>query len=261
MDRPKARRERIRSTVRYYRTVAAHIEREHRGRADRGFWVRAGERHAGERVLEVGCGTGRVTSLLAPRVGPVVAVDLSPDMLRRARERFGSGAAVRLLRADVMQLPLRSGFDLAVGANGVFSHLLGDEQRLRALRQIRGRLRPGGTLLMDAFWLSRERRSECSAPGGDRRSRTVGQGPDALEVAEHWVCDPETARCLVRYRYRRPDGAVDEAESELRHWTREEVHRLLPEAGLRVTGTWGDYEGAGWSPASPRLVVRARRPE
>lgn len=261
MNSPEARKERIRSTVRYYRTVAAHIEREHRQRADRGFWLRAGERHAGARALEVGCGTGRVTALLAPRVGTVVAVDLSPHMLSRARDRFAPGAAVHLVRGDVLHLPLRRGFDLAVGANGVFSHLLRDRDRLRGLRQIRGRLRPGGTLLMDAFWLSRERRSECASPGGDRRSRTVGRGSDALEVAERWLCDPATARCRVRYRYRRPDGDIDEARSVLRHWTRDEVHRLFPEAGLRVTGTWGDYDGTGWSPDSPRLVVRARRPE
>lgn len=261
MSDPDRRRERIRSTVRYYRTVADHIEREHRERADRRFWIRAGDRHAGDRVLEVGCGTGRVTSLLAPRVGPVVAVDLSPDMLRRARDRFGPTASVHLVRADVLHLPLGPAFDLVVAANGVFSHLLRGEQRLRALRQVRSRLQPGGTVLVDAFWLSRERRSACARPGGDRRSRSVGRGTDALEVAEHWVCEPETARCRVRYRYRHADGSVDQAESVLRHWTRDEVHHLFPEAGLEVTATWGDYDRGGWSPDSARLVVRARRPE
>lgn len=263
MDSAASRRERIRSTVRYYRTVADHIEREHQDRADRSFWIRASEERApGARVLEVGCGTGRVTALLAPRAGSVVAVDLSPDMLRRARERFGAASSVYLLRADVLALPLGAAFDLAVAANGVFSHLLRDEQRLRALRQIRGRLRPGATLLVDAFWLSRDRRSRCVGPEGDRRRRSVGTGPDSLEVTERWVCDPESARCRVLYRYRdEPEGPIEEAESVLRHWTADEVHRLFPEAGLRVTATWGDYDRSGWGPNSRRLVVRARRPE
>lgn len=258
MSRGPSRRERIRDTVRYYRTVAPHIERELEGRPDRRFWARVGGDHPGARVLEVGCGTGRVTGLLAPRVADVTAVDLSPEMLGRARRRFSGRPSVSLVRADALALPLAPAFDLAVAANGVFSHLLEDEERLRALRQIRGRLRPGGGLLIDAFWLSRERRADCAPPAGDRRRRTIGDG--GLEVEEAWLCDPEDGRCRVRFRYRHPDGDVEEAETVLRPWTEGEVHRLLAEADLRVTATWGDYGRGGWTPDSTRLVVRARRP-
>lgn len=252
--------DRIRSTVGYYRAVAPHIERELTERPDRRFWTRIGEENSGARVLEVGCGTGRVTGTLAPRVRSVTAVDLSPDMLRRARRKFAPDGPVQLVRADVLDLPLRRGFDLAVAANGVFSHLLRDDERLRALRQIRERLRPGGTMLVDAFWMSRGRRSECSPPEGDRRSRTVAGEAGPLRVAERWLCDPESARCRVAYRYRHPDGSTERAESVLRFWTGPEVRRVFPGAGLQLTATWGDFERGGWSPDSERLVIRARRP-
>lgn len=261
MSSAPSRRERIRDTVEYYRTVAPHIERELEERPDRQFWIRIGEEHPGADVLELGCGTGRVTALISPRVGSVTAVDLSPDMLRRARDRFSSRSSVRLLRADVLALPLGAEFDLAAAANGVFSHLLHEEERLRALRQVRGRLRPGGEAVVDGFWLSRARRSECAAPAGDRRRRLLEESGAGLEVEETWRCDPESRRCRVRFRYRRPDGPVREATSVLRYWTQEEVHRLFPEAGLRVTATWGDYGRASWTPDSRRLIVRARRPE
>lgn len=258
MARGTSRRERVRDTIQYYRTVAPHIDRELEGRPDRRFWSRVGDDHPDARVLEIGCGTGRVTALLAPRVDRVAAVDLSPDMLRRARRRFSDRTPVSLVRADALALPLAPAFELAVAANGVFSHLLEDRERLRALRQIRGRLRPGGRLLVDAFWLSRERRAECAPPSGDRRRRSLGDdGPD---VEEAWLCDPDGRRCRVRFRYRHPEGEVEEAETVLRPWTKDEVRRLLPEAGLRITGIWGDYERAGWTAESPRLVVRARRP-
>lgn len=259
MARGPSRRERVRDTVRYYRTVAPHIERELEERPDRRFWSRVGAEHLGARVVEVGCGTGRVTDLLAPRVGSVAAVDLSPDMLRRARRRFSDRPSVRLVRADALALPLATAFDLAVAANGVFSHILEDGERLRALRQIRGRLRPGGTLLIDAFWLSRERRAECAPPSGDRRRRTLDA--DGLDVEETWLRDPASGRCRVRYRYRYPDGTAREAEAVLRPWEEGELRRLLSEAGLRVTATWGDYRRGGWDPDSRRLVVRARRPD
>lgn len=261
MSAGASRRRRIQSTVRYYSTVAEHIEREHTDSSDRAFWIRVGEEHPAADVLELGCGTGRVTALLAPRVSRLAAVDLSPDMLRRARRKFPPGGSVGLVRADVLDLPLRPGFDLAVAANGVFSHLLEDGQRLRALRQIAGRLRPGGSVYVDAFWLSRQRRSECAGPDGERRTRTVGEGPESLRVAERWICDRESARCRVHYRYRHPDGSREEAQSVLRFWTESEVRRLFPKAGLRLTATWGGYDRSRWSPGSGRLVARARRPE
>lgn len=254
--------DRIRSTVGYYRSVAPHIERELTGRPDRGFWTRIAEEHSGARVLEVGCGTGRVTGCLAPRVRRLAALDLSPDMLRRARRRFSPGDPVDLVRADILRLPLAGrAFDLALAANGVFSHLLRAEERLRALREIRRRLRPGGTVIVDTFWLSRERRSECTPPEGDRRSRTLAGDAGPLRVEERWLSEPETARCRVTYRYRHPDGSTERAESTLRFWTGPEVRRIFPEAGLEITATWGDYERGGWSPHTKRLVVRARRPD
>lgn len=254
------RRERIRNTLRYYSTVAHHIEREHTDRSDRALWTRVGEAHPSADLLEVGCGTGRITTVLAPRVGRIAAVDLSPEMMRRARRKFPAGSSVALIRADVLDLPVRPGFDVAVAANGVFSHLLEDEERLRGLREMAGTLRPGGSIYVDAFWLSRDRRDACSGPEGQRRTRTMGRERDALRVAERWVCDPATARCRVHYRYRHPDGTREEAESLLRFWTEDEVRRLFPEAGLRLTATWGDYDRSAWSPRARRLVVRARRP-
>lgn len=255
-----SRRGRIRNTVRYYRTVAPHIERERVSRPDADFWTSVAEAHAGAEVLEIGCGTGRITRLFAPPADRVAAVDLSPDMLRRARREAPLGPDVHLVRADALDLPLPARFDLAIAANGVFSHLLRDDERLRAARELRRALRPGGTAVVDAFWLSRERRSRCRRPGGDRRSRVVGDGADALRVTEHWLCDPESARCRVRYRYRRPDGSDQQAESVLRYWTEPEVRELFGRAGLRIDAAWGDYDRSGWRPASDRLVVVARRP-
>lgn len=260
MSRGAGRRDRIQATVGYYRAVAPHIERELTDRPDRDFWDRVGEEHSSASVLELGCGTGRVTGYLAPRVRRVVALDLSPDMIRRARRRFAPGGPVHLLRADVLDVPLRRAFDVAVAANGVFSHLIRDEQRLRALRQLRRCLRPGGVVVMDAFWLSRRQQSRRSAPDGASRTRVVPGDHGPLRISETWICDPDTARCRVRYRYRRPDGSTSDAETVLRHWTGPEVRRLFPEAGLRLTATWGDYDRSGWSPDSRRLVIRARRP-
>ncbi len=55
-------------------------------------------------ALEVGCGTGAFARLLAARADRVLALDLSPEMLRLARERSAAFPQIEYVQADVMDL-------------------------------------------------------------------------------------------------------------------------------------------------------------
>ncbi|GAB4263451.1 MULTISPECIES: class I SAM-dependent methyltransferase [Deferrisoma] len=98
----------------------------------------------GARVLDVGCGTGASTRILREAAGPrgaVVGCDLSPGMLRVARERV---PGVRFLVADACRLEaLRGPFDLVV-YNAVLFMLPDAAASVRGARRL---LRPGGALL------------------------------------------------------------------------------------------------------------------
>jgi trans-aconitate 2-methyltransferase len=96
-----------------------------------------------ETVLDAGCGSGRVTSMLLERLphGHVVAVDQSPSMVEHAREALGERATV--FRADLMELEVEQPVD-AVFSNAVF-HWVPDHDRLFA--RLHAALRPGGRLV------------------------------------------------------------------------------------------------------------------
>lgn len=95
-----------------------------------------------EVVLDAGCGTGRVTALLAERVpsGHVIGVDASPSMIQRARETLGPDA--ELIVADLLDLDLTVAIDV-VFSNATF-HWISDHDAL--FDRLHALLRPGGRL-------------------------------------------------------------------------------------------------------------------
>lgn len=97
-----------------------------------------------ERVLDVGCGEGRIAALVASRVprGEVVGVDASRDMIAFARRHFSPDAHpnLRFEVADARALPFTDAFDLVVSFNAL--HWVHDQDPV--LRSIRAALKADG---------------------------------------------------------------------------------------------------------------------
>ena len=102
------------------------------------------ELQGSERVLDIGCGDGRITAEIAAHVpsGSVVGVDSSHDMIAFAAGHFTPAARpnLRFQVADAHNLPFGEEFDLIVSFNAL--HWLPDPAP--ALRSIRAALKPGG---------------------------------------------------------------------------------------------------------------------
>lgn len=117
--------------------------------------------HAGQRVLEIGCGTGNLTILvktLHPGVD-VVGLDPDPKALDRARRKADrQRASVQLDRGFSDELPYPDqSYDRVLSAL-MFHHLLRDEKQ-RTLHEIRRVLRPGGSLHLLDFGGTHDRSS------------------------------------------------------------------------------------------------------
>jgi ubiquinone/menaquinone biosynthesis C-methylase UbiE len=102
---------------------------------------------AGERVLDLACGTGIVARLAAERVGPtgsVVGLDVNPGMLAIARSATATGAAIEWHQSDAQATPLLDDvFDAALCQMGL--QFFADKSA--ALREVRRVLAPGGRLI------------------------------------------------------------------------------------------------------------------
>ncbi|MBT3221221.1 MAG: class I SAM-dependent methyltransferase [Proteobacteria bacterium] len=105
----------------------------------------------GSHILEIGCGTGELASMLIGKGHRVLGFDLSPSMVKAARQRIAEEGLegqfhVRRLGVDAMDQLGKEDFD-AVVSTLVFSELTSQE-RTYALKEAARTLRDGGTLII-----------------------------------------------------------------------------------------------------------------
>jgi SAM-dependent methyltransferase len=107
----------------------------------------------GLRLLDVGCGTGRHLAEFR-RHFEVAGVDLTPSMLRIARQKLGPG--IPLLQGDMREFELHEQFDVLVCLFSAFGYLLTRRDRDLAAANFYRHVAPGGVALVEG-WVRPER--------------------------------------------------------------------------------------------------------
>jgi SAM-dependent methyltransferase len=197
----------------------------------------------GDRVLDLGCGTGHLTAAIADRGADVVGVDASPEMIAAARETHPELAAEgRFVVADASEYDPRGGADADADADadgpggsfdGVLSnamlHWVPDAAQGDVLATVRDALRPGGCLVAE---LGGRGNVASIVAAVERELAARGIEP----VAEPWYFPSvgeyaprvESQGLTVRRAalFDRPT-ALDDGEAGLRTWLDEFGDRLL----------------------------------
>lgn len=233
------------------------------GRRDIAFWQRLVATRGG-RVLELGCGTGRVTIPLA-RAGAVdvVGIDRSEAMLGRGRRRVRRArlSNVDLIRGDIRHLPFRSGsFDTVVAPYGVLQSLLRERDLTATLAAVAAALPPGGVFGLELVadlpsW--KEYRQRVTLRG--RRGRS-GAPITLLESVRQ---DPD--RGLTHFDQEFVEGRGRSARRQqftltFRTLSVPQMARRLEKVGLEVSAVLGDYRGGPWDPRAEVWIILAARP-
>lgn len=111
------------------------------------------------RILEIGCGTGRIAIRLAQQGYLVTGLDNSESMLARARRKSQSVTNIRWVMADVQKFKLGEVYDLAIIPGHSFQFMVNPESQLECLAYIKSHLRLGSKLVVhvnhdDLQWLA-----------------------------------------------------------------------------------------------------------
>jgi SAM-dependent methyltransferase len=220
---------------RYYEAILPFYDESLSDRGDLPFWEAMATRWKSKRILELGCGTGRVTALLV-RHASVTAVDLLVEMLPLARRR---APAANFVAADLQQFAFAEQFDLIVLADDPMAHLISIDDRASVLRLIADHLTRDGRVLIEGLYRH----------GSGQSEHQHGE----LNVEESWTATADPSIWNAAYRYKKGASTVD-ATSVMRSWSLEEVAHLP----LRVESIWSDFDESPFSDDARRIIIVAK---
>ncbi len=239
--------------------------RNNSGRDIAFYLERAGR--AGGPILELGCGTGRITLALVSRGFSVDALDISEPMLRElekkaARLSESDRQRLTLLRLDMRELKLDKKFALILCPFSAFTYLVEEEDQSRALRKIGEHLESSGTFILDTFVPHYE---DLLFPDDRVYFDYRRQLANGLILERDKTIAKDLTRQIntVRrtYRFIGGDGSVlrtVRTEERIRYRFRSEMVLLLQNHGFEVVEEYGDFEGRPYDYRAAMMVFVCR---
>lgn len=191
------------------------------------------------KLLDLGCGTGLHAIAFAQRGWNVAGIDLSEEMIAKAKARAAeAGLPITFRQGDACQVGPERDFDVAVSLFHVASYQC-DRARLEALfRTAHAALRPGGVFLFD-YWYG----GAVLAQGVETRVKVIERKPlrltriarsdhdeaDATVCVHYTLFCEDTDRAMIR--------RVDETH-RMRYWFPFEIEASLRASGFEPGGTY-----------------------
>lgn len=219
---------------------------------DLDFFRELATAHGGP-ILELACGTGRVTYALSERCSRVVGLDRSPSMLRRAEERrlqMAGGSHVEFRLADMTNFDFDERYALIIAAFSCVFEMSSQDERLALYRRCREHLKPDGVLVIDANFHPRSRKPEWGAvqPSGNVVYKGTFSHPNARRV-QYFVSDlmNENLRLTkaIFLDHLSDDDLVTRVHFDitLHYVPPEQTATDLANAGFGSVRTYGGYHG------------------
>jgi SAM-dependent methyltransferase len=253
----------------HYADAALYDYEYRRRRADVTFYRELAKQRLGDggELLELGAGSGRVTIPLARDGHRVVALDQSPAMLAKLRERVELLPAAARERVEVVKGELctfdlgRRRFPLVIAAFNVLEHLYTRVEMHACLTRVRAHLAPGGVFAFDVqmpdlAWLLRDPDKRWAKT----RMTDPTTGRKVFYSTNHDY-DAVNQIALIRIYYDpveaepggRPGGRV--VKLTQRKFFPAELEALIAHAGLRLVERYGDFFRAPLDAGSESQIV------
>lgn len=225
-----------------------------------GPFILALAKQLGGSVLELGCGTGRLTIPLAQHKMNITGLDVVPGMIEFAKQKSGD-ASITWILADVRNFHLKQKFRLIFEAGSVFHHMLTRQDQEAYLARVREHLEDNGRLVINILFP----KSKYLVSGSEVEEWFTTQHPDGYEVRVSGIDQYDDFRQVkTETAYRRWQDASGKemqlvAPLSLRYVFPQEMEALMFYNGFEIADRYGDFDKSPVTNESRQIIYVFRK--
>lgn len=234
-----------------------HYDLVNRGQvADIPFYLKQIKKYGGP-VLELACGTGRITIPIAEQVVQITGLDISPSMLAHARRKSSArGVEVEWIEADCCDFDLGMRFGLIFFPFNSIAHLQDLESIESCFACVKNHLRTEGRFIIETFQpdlriLTRDpekRYPVTEYPDPDGKGTVI--------ITENNVYDSATQVNRIKWYYRLKGETSERVELlNMRIFYPQELDALFHYNGFLIEEKFGHYDERPFTSAAPKQLV------
>ncbi|MCQ3936738.1 MAG: class I SAM-dependent methyltransferase [Chloroflexi bacterium] len=211
-------------------------------------------------VLELGCGTGRLTIPLAQHGVNITGLDVVPGMIEFAKQKSGD-MPINWIEADVRDFHLGRKFSLIFEAGSVFHHMLTRQDQEAYLARVREHLEDDGRLEVNILFP----KSKYLVSGSEEEEWFTTQHPDGYEVRVSGIDIYDDLRQVkTETAYRRWQDANGKemqlvAPLSLRYVFPQEMEALIYYNGFEIVDRYGDFDKQPVTNESRQIIYVFRK--
>lgn len=214
-------------------------------------------------ILELACGTGRVTIPLVRRGFDVTGLDIMPEMLQYAQKKAEAArVTVKWVEGDCSEFSLGTKFRFIFMTGNAFQAFLDDTTQKRVLKCVFDHLSDDGLFAFEVRNLKLELQRRTT---NEEEEWGVFQSPDGetTRVSEtRWFDEVRQVEHYTTFRrtYRGETlTSTSVTRIAIRYWAIDQLRSLLAGAGFEIAHEYGDFERNPWQPTSPQIVLVCRK--
>ncbi|MTB52073.1 bifunctional 2-polyprenyl-6-hydroxyphenol methylase/3-demethylubiquinol 3-O-methyltransferase UbiG [Lewinella sp. W8] len=214
---------------------------------DIAFYRRWLPKNKDARILELCCGTGRITIPIAQAGYSVTGVDHMPSMLKKAKIKAASaGAKIKFIQADIRALDLKEQYDFIFIPFNSIHHMYENEDLFNMLKNVKDHLKEGGLFLFDCFNPSLEYIVASSKEEKEAANYTTEDGR-AIVIKQTMRYEKDTQINRIKWHFY-INGEFDSTqELDMRMFYPQELNTYLKWSGFDILHKFGSFEEKAFS--------------
>lgn len=218
------------------------------------FYLDSFPRDKKNKILELCCGTGRLTLPIAQAGYSITGVDMTPSMLEKAKiKAHEAGLDIEYIEGDMRNLDLHMRYDIVFIPFNSIHHLYTNEDLIQTLKVVKKHLKKGGIFLMDCYNPNISLIAEGEKGFQEIAHYTTSDGR-AIQIKQLMRYESKSQINRIEWHYK-VNGNFDSVQNlDMRMYFPQELDFYLQSCGFKIRNKFGNFEGDAFQDSSEKQV-------